>query len=164
MFHQIGRLRLLVVLVATVASLAIVATAMGAFVTKGTTRYAFASVNVSSPATTTSSSFVDLPGMSVSVSIPANKTAELFITFSSELNGCGAIYVRAIVGSSANIAAPGAALLFSHTGGSAEAHGFTWMRSVGTGSHTVKIQWQNVGGCTQDFAGVRSLFVTANVH
>jgi hypothetical protein len=162
--QQVGRVRLLVVALAAVASLAIAATALGAFVSKGTTRYAFASVNVSSPTTSTSNSFVDMSGMSVSVSIPADKTAELFITFSAELNGCNGIYVRAIVDSTANIAAPGAALLFSHTGGSAEAHSFTWMRSVGTGAHTVKIQWQDLTGCSQAFAGVRSLLVTANIH
>ena len=164
MVQQIGRRRLLMISLGVVASLAIAATALGAFVTKGTTRYAFASATVSSPTTTTSTSFVDMSGMSATVSIPADKTAELFITFSAELNGCGPIYARAIVDSSANIASPGAALLFSHTGGSAEAHGFTWMRSVGTGSHTVKIQWQDVGGCDHDFAGVRSLLVTANIH
>ncbi len=164
MVQQVGRLRLLVVLVAAVACLAMAATALGAFVSKGTTRYAFASVNSSSPVTTTSSTFVDLPGMSVSVSIPADKTADLFITFSAELNGCGPIDARAIVDTSASIAAPGAALLFSHTGGSAEAHGFTWMRTVGTGAHTVKIQWLSGGGCDHAFAGVRSLMVTANVH
>jgi hypothetical protein len=162
--QQVGRRRLLVILIGGVACLAITGTALGAFVTKGTTRYAFASANVSSPTTTASSSFVDMSGMSVSVSIPSGKAADLFITFSSELNGCGPVNVRAIVDTSANIAAPGAALLFSHTGGSAEAHAFTWMRTVGTGSHTVKIQWLSGGGCDHAFAGVRSLFVTANVH
>ena len=164
MIKHVGRLRLLVILVAGVASLAITATALGAFLTKGTTRDAFASVDVSSPATTSSSSFVNLPGMSVSVTIPAGKTADLFVTFNAELNGCGPINVRAIVDSSATIAAPGAALLFSHTGGSAEAHGFTWMRTAGAGTHSVTIQWLSGGGCSQAFAGVRSLWVTANVH
>ena len=168
MLHRIGRVRLIMILAAAVVSLAVAATALGvgpmSFQPKGTTRYAFTSVNVSSPTTTASGSFVDMAGMSVAVTVGAGKQADLFITFSAELNGCGPIYVRAIVDSTANIAAPGAALLFSHTGGSAESHGFTWSRLVDSGAHTVKIQWQDVGGCSHDFAGVRSLFVIANVH
>jgi hypothetical protein len=102
--------------------------------------------------------------MSVAITVGAGKHADLFITFSAELNGCGAVYVRAIVDSPANVAAPGAALHFSHTGGSAETHGFTWSTLVAAGAHTVKIQWQDVTGCDHAFAGVRSLLVTANVY
>ncbi|MDL2336006.1 MAG: hypothetical protein QFC55_08250 [Chloroflexota bacterium] len=102
--------------------------------------------------------------MSVSITIGGTQHANLFIAFNAELNGCGPIYARAIVDSTVNIAAPGAALLFSHTGGGAESHGFTWSSTVGNGSHTVTIQWQDVDGCGVAFAGVRSLFVTANVY
>ena len=168
MFQRFGRFRLLTALLAVVASLAIGATALGvvpqSFRPDGHARFAFKGVDVSSPTTSSSSAFVDMAGMSVSISIAADHTADLFITFSAELNGCGPIYVRAIVDSTANIAGPGAALHFSHTGGSAETHGFTWSRAVSGGPHVVKIQWQDVGGCDHAFAGVRSLFVTANVH
>ena len=168
MFQRLGRFRLFTALLAGVASLAIGATALGvvpqSFRPDGHARFAFKGVDVSSPTTSTTNAFVDMAGMSVNISIGSAQTADLFITFSAELNGCGPIYVRAIVDSAVNVAAPGAALHFSHTGGSAETHGFTWSRTVSGGSHVVKIQWQDVGGCSQAFAGVRSLYVTANVH
>lgn len=164
MFRGFGHIRLLIALLAIVVSLAITATAAGAFRPSGHARYAFASVDASGPAISTSSSFVDLAGMSVSITIGGTQHANLFIAFSAELNGCGPIVARAVVDSTANIAAPGAAVLFSHVGGSAESHGFTWSSTVGNGSHTVKIQWQDYDGCDHAFAGVRSLFVTANVY
>jgi hypothetical protein len=166
MLHRFGHVRVFMAMVAVVAALAVTATAMGigpfGFRPAGDTRYAFKSVDVSSPATTTSSTYVDMTGMTVSLTTPADKKADLFITFNAELNGCNGLYVRAVVDS--NVAAPGQALLFSHAGGSAEAHGFTWSRSVGPGAHTVRIQWLVLTGCSQGFAGVRTLFVIANIY
>lgn len=167
MLYRSRRLRLFVVGLALSAFLAGAVTAfgvVGAFRPQGHTRYAFQGVDENSPTVSTSSSYEDLAGMSVSFNIGADRHANLFITFSVELNGCGPIFGRAIVDSSANIATPGAALLFSHTGGSAEAHGFTWTSTVGSGPHTVKIQWQDYNGCDHAFAGVRSLYVTANIY
>ena len=164
MFRGFGRIRLLIALLAVLVGLAITGTAAAAFRPAGHARYAFASVDVSGPTTSTSNSFVDMAGMSVSVNVGGTQHANLFITFSGELNGCGPIWVRAIVDSTANVAAPGAALLLYPTGGGAEARGFTWSSTVASGAHTVTIQWQDQDACSQAFASVRSLFVTANVY
>jgi hypothetical protein len=131
-----------------------------AFRPAGTTRYAWASANDAQ--NTSSTTMVDMPNMSTTITIPAGKKADLFITFSGAMNTADAGSIRAIIDSSASVAAPGTVQVVWNIAGGAAAHGFTFHKVVGNGDHTVKIQWSTLTSST--FVSDRSLMVTANIY
>lgn len=138
------------------------AVAPASFVSAGTTRYAMVSRGPLQTATTSSSTYVDIPGMATTISVPANKTAELIITFSGMVNTCDAMYVRAVVDGSA--ALPSETQFQWNFKGGADSHAFTFYTTVKAGSHRVKIQWHGLSTCAQQFIASRSMIVTANIH
>jgi len=133
------------------------------FVSPGTTRYAMVARGPLDGISTTSSTFVDITGLSVIIGIPSGKHAELIVTFSGEVNTCDAMYVRATVDGAA--AVPGYAQLQVAEGGGADSHSFTFYKTaVGPGPHTVAMQWRGLSTCDHQFMAARSMIVTANIH
>ena len=114
---------------------------------------------------TTSTTFVDVPGLSMTAKIPAGKKGDVIIQFSGEVNSPSATYVRAMVDST--IADPnnaGAGVqIFWGVGGGATAQGFNFYDfGVGPGTHTVKMQWEGLSG--SQFMSNRSMVVFVNIH
>ena len=132
------------------------------FVPAGATRYAM--VSKVDTATTSSTSFVSMSGMSTSLSVQSGKSADLIITFSGEVNSCFAMDVRAVVDGSP--ASPSSTQFFWQAGNTgADSRAFTFFsRNIGSGNHTVAIQWAGVTSCSQEFVAARSMVVTANIH
>ena len=129
----------------------------------GTTRYAMVAKGPLDPIATTSSTFVDITGLSVIIGIPSGKHAELIITFSGEVNTCDAMYVRATVDGAA--AKPAETQLQWNFSGGADSHSFTfYKKDVGPGSHTVAMQWRGLSTCDHQFMDARSMVITANIH
>jgi hypothetical protein len=104
---------------------------------------------------TTSPSFVDLPGASTSVTVPAGSTATLILTFSGEAfclsnTGCS---LRILV--NGNEASPivGEDALFDGIDDSYEAHSIQRVvTGVAAGTHTVTVQWASLdSGGTLEF-------------
>lgn len=128
----------------------------------GNTRYAFAQAE--DPQTTSSASFVNVPNLGTTFTVPSGRQADVMLAFSGELNGCAAISVRAVV--DGNPASPSQAQVFwPFSGSGAASHGFTFIaRSVGSGSHNAVIQWLSLGGCDHAFISSRSMMLTANIH
>ena len=160
---RFGMAMVAVVAAVFVAGYAVAASVVPAsFVTAGTTRYAMVAVNPSSTTTTTSASFVDMPGMSTSISVPAGRVAEVMIDFSGMVNTCDAMYVRAVIDGSA--ASPAYTQFQWNFNGGADSHAFTFVKTVKAGPHTVKMQWHGLTSCSQQFIAARSMIVTANIH
>lgn len=114
---------------------------------------------------TTSTSFVDVPGLSSSFSIPSLKQGDVVIQFSGEMNSPNQINVRALVdGSLTNPNSFGnGPQLFYGVGGGATAQGFNFYKfGIGPGSHTVKIQWEGFSG--QQFMSYRSMVYFVNIR
>jgi hypothetical protein len=163
------KIRLVMVAVAAVAALSVAGYTFGAginqaFAPAGVTRYAMVQQGPTATATTTSTSFVNMPGMSVAVAIPSGKAADLIVTFSAMVNSCFAMQVRATVDGSA--ALPSSTQFFwqaANTGADSRAFTF-FQQNVGAGSHTVRIQWAGVTSCSSEFVAARSMVVTANIH
>jgi hypothetical protein len=148
-----------------VAGYALAASAgIDTFTPQGVTRYAMVASNGGSGnnAITTSTTYVDMPGMATSISVPTGKTADDIVTFSGMANTCDATLVRAVVDTA--VASPAEVqFMWNHSGG-AESHAFTFFRTVKSGLHTVKIQWRGLTSCAQQFMAARSMVVTANIH
>ncbi len=143
------------------AGFAVAATVSPSFVNSGTTRYAM--VSAEDAITTQSTSFVDVPGLSSVVHIPSGKVADLIIDFSGEINTCDGTLGRATIDGAA--ASPSSTQLMWNLNGGAESHAFTfYARGVGSGSHTVTIQWAGVSSCNHQFMSARSMIITANIH
>ncbi len=133
----------------------------------GQSRYGL--IAAEDPQTTTSTSFVAIPNLSTTITVPAGKTADLIMAFSGELNGCSAIEVRAVIDGLA--ASPSFAQVFWPFSGSGSAsHGFTFIGQTGSGVHSVGMQWEQLGGagCNNPgdhaFISHRSLVLTVNVR
>lgn len=85
------------------------------------------------------------------------------INFSAEVNTCSAVEVRASVDGVA--AAPGPVQLQWDLNGGADSHSFTFFdKAVGSGSHTVSMQWAGLTSCAQEFMSARSMVITANIR
>ena len=128
----------ILLLTATAAGYAAATTIQPAlFLTSGTTRYATAVGE--DPQTTTSTTFVNIPNLSTTITIGAGKVADLMIDFSGELNGCSAILVRAVVDGVTTT--PSSAQVFWPLAGlGAASHGFTFIKkAVKSGTHTVAV-------------------------
>jgi hypothetical protein len=127
----------------------------------GTTRYAMAVGQDSQ--TSTSTTYVNIPNLSVGFSIPSGRSADLMITFSGEVNSCTPIEARAVIDGVA--ALPSETQLFWPDNIGAQSQGFTfWRRNVPAGLHTVAMQWHGLTSCSQQFISNRSMVVTANIH
>ncbi len=162
---RVGLALVSVVVAVFVAGYAVAASIAPDFVGAGSTRYAMVARGPLDTTTTTSTSFVNVTGLSTVVAIPSGKTAELIITFSGEVNSCSVMYIRATVDGGA--AAPSDTQLLYLVGQNvgAESRSFTfYKRGVGSGSHTVAIQWRGVSTCDHQFMSARSMVVTANIH
>ena len=98
---------------------------------------------------TTSTSFVDVPGLTNTFTIASGKKGDLVIQFSGEVNSPSALSVRALVDGSAadpNNAGFGPQIFWG-VGGGATTQGFNFYKfGVGSGSHTVKMQWDGLSG------------------
>jgi hypothetical protein len=160
---RLGMATIAAVAALSVAGYAFAATINPAFSPAGVTRYAMVQQGPTVTATTTSTTFVNMPGMSVAVSIPSGKTADLIVTFSAQVNSCLAMLVRATVDGSA--ALPSSTQFFWQAGNTgADSRAFTFFQhNVGAGSHTVRIQWAGVTSCANEFVAARSMIVTANI-
>ena len=124
----------------------------------------FASTYSHSTDSTTSTTFVDMDDMSVTLTLA--RTSHLFIAFSTEATGTDLTIIRAIVDGDAAYPAdyvftPITSEALNHTHSlSWSSYSFNFFRpSVGVGIHTVKIQWRAFGGTAT--AGYRALTVIA---
>ena len=152
----------LVVLTSAMVSYAVSASIPNTLLPAGTTRYAF--VTASGQVLTPSSSFVNLPGLSTSITIPAGQTGDVMIFF------CGASYaenftlVRALVGGS-RASPPEVQLREGATTGSESQCANFVKKAVPAGTHTVTMQWRGPGpaGPVQ-FMYDRSVIVVVNLH
>jgi len=160
---RVGLALVSVVVALSVAGYAVAASIASDFVGSGSTRYAMVAMGPETSTTTTSIDFVDIADMSVVVGIPSNKMADLIITFSAEVNTCDAMFVRATIDGTA--AAPSYTQFQWNFSGGADSHSFTFFqKGIGSGSHTVAMQWHGLSTCVWQFMAARSLIVTANIH
>lgn len=124
-----------------------------------------AAVSAFDAVNTSSTSYVDLPNLSTSFKVPAGQTADVIIQFSGSMNSPSALYARAVVDGTAadpNNAGNGPQMFWG-VGGGATAQAFNFYKfGVGSGGHTVKIQWAGLSG--QQFMSYRSLVVFVNLH
>jgi hypothetical protein len=160
---------LLVVLVSGVVSYAVSAAVPETLLAAGASRYAVTSVSADAPVVTTSRSFVDVPGLSTSITIPAGKTGDVIVLFCGEAHSAaGTVVVRALVG-------PAAALPTSMTiqEGVAITTGFTsrcanfYKLGVGAGAKTVKMQFRDQAPGMFPYPeqlSHRSMIVIVNIH
>ncbi len=113
-------------------------------------------------AATTSTTWIDMPDMSVSITLA--RTSHLIIMFSATA------YLEAL-GDSLNMRAkidvetipyPAIVVLTRETETTISSHAFTWnLPNVSPGTHTVKIQWAIESGITTGYVSDRSLTVIA---
>jgi hypothetical protein len=112
-------------------------------------------------AATTSTTWVDMPDMSVTITLA--RTSHLIIIFSATayLGALGdSLNVRAIT--DVAIPHPVVVVLTRDTQTTMGSHSFTWnLPDVSAGIHTVKIQWAVEGGLTTGYVSDRSLTVIA---
>jgi hypothetical protein len=138
-FRSIGRLGIVALVLAGVLGTAgIVVAAATAGSGKGVTAVKTVTANAAGTLNVTSTTFTDMADMSLSISVPADTTAMLLITFSAETLCSGVCRVRALV--DGNIVQPGE-LIFQTAGASWGANSMQFVAaSVAAGPHTVKIQ------------------------
>lgn len=120
-------------------------------------------VSATNAINTSSTSYVDVPGLSTRVTIPAGKVGDLVIQLSAEVNSPDGLYARARVDGSN--ATPGQAQLYNgiNVNKGSSTHGFNYyMFNVGAGLHEIKIQWKGLGG--SQFMSNRSMVVFANIR
>jgi hypothetical protein len=123
----------------------------------------FATYNASL-VSTNSTSFVDIPDTSLTVSV--NRKSNLIIMFSAEawVDGAGdSLFVRALVDSTVANPDSGSLTLFTTAG--ASQHGSYavnfYLEDVDAGTYTVKIQWSELQGAQLAHMGDRTLHVIA---
>lgn len=128
--------------------------------------YRVTAVSATNSINTTSTTFVDVPGLVTRVTIPTGKVGDLVIEFSGEVNAADGVFARAQVdGANALPNGVSPVQLFSsiniNTGSST--HGFNWYKfGVGAGLHKVAIQWKGLGG--SEFMSNRSMVVLASIR
>lgn len=155
-----------VALTAVLLTLGVAAVAFGylpdAFQPKGAMYVA--AVSGADAINTTSTSFVDVPALDTTVTVPTGKVADFVIQFSGVVNSPDYMYTRARVDNSN--AQPGDTQIFSKPTSStvgASAHAFNYyLFGVAAGTHRIRIQWKGNGG--QQFMSDRSMIVIANVR
>ena len=133
----------------------------GDFQPKGQVR--ITEVSATNANNTTSTSFVNIPNLSTTVTVPAGKVADLVIQFSGMVNSPDAVSSRALVDTT--VALPGPTQLYYGQGVNlgASSLGFNYyLNGVGPGVHRIAIQWSGLGG--QQFISYRSMIVIANIR
>ena len=129
------------------------------FAPKGQVRFAYAfdtnAIN------TSSTTFVDVPSLAATVTIPKRKVADVLILFSGEMNSPSALYVQAAVDGIA--ADPGAGVqAFWGVGGGATSQSFNFHSVIGQGTHTITMQWAGLSG--SQFMNMRSMTIILNLR
>lgn len=154
----------LVVLTSAVVSYAVSAAVPQALLPAGSSRYAFAGANTGTPTSTTSTTFVDLSGLTTTVKIPSGKKGDVFVLFCSETRPNGDFAnVRALIGGVDSM--PGETTLREGTSSQPEeSQCANFARTgVSAGTKTVTIQWRSVGGA-EITAYARSMIVLVNIR
>ena len=165
---MLARISLLIaalsLIVATVSvGFAVSAAAPDSFRPAGTTRYAVASGSAS--AYTKSLSWVDIPDLATSITVPAGMRADVFVDFCAvayTVNADDDMAVRALVGASTPTPSE---MLFHFVTVDWESQCATFERlNVPEGTRTVHMQWR--GSITQggQYMSSRNMIVTANIH
>jgi hypothetical protein len=150
------------ILLASLAIIGVITTSLGYIVSVSsvtmTTGIKVWSITKTNMVSTTSTSYVNVPGMKVTIDAPVG--TNLVITFSAE---CGAVsgssFIRVIVDGSR--ISPKDVLYCS--AGESETCSFTWTTHVAKGIHTIKVKWLvhfSATGMMYD----RSLVVLANSY
>jgi len=123
-----------------------------------------ASLTASDPITTTASfrtGFVAIPGLTMPISIPRGKLADIKILFTGEMNSADAEFVSAVVDGFQ--APPGVVQAFwAFEGGGATSQAANYSLTIGSGDHTIEMQWGGLGG--QQFMSNRSMTVIVNLR
>jgi hypothetical protein len=120
-------------------------------------------VTASDPINTTASfstGFVPIPGLSIPITIPHGKVADVKILFSGEMNSGDAEYVTAVVDGFQT--SPGIVQAGWNFGGGATSQGANFATVIGEGNHTIEMQWGGLGH--QQFMSMRSMTVIVNVR
>lgn len=152
------------VLASAAASYAAVSAAMpGALLAAGTTRYAF--VSAVAQTDTASTSFVNLPGLSTTISIPAGKTADVFILFCGDTVTTNFTSVRALVGGSRATPAEAWIREPAASGGGNETGCANFLKKdVPSGTQTIAMQWRGSSAAAWHSMFDRTMVVIANIH
>ena len=159
------KLRIPIVIVVTAllteaVGLAVQAAVPGALRPSGVTRYAVASANDS--VSMSSTSWVDIPGLSQSITIPSGKRGDVFISFCGNgevVAGSPLSWVRAMVGG--RMTEPPAFAL-SGSGNDTDCAEF-YKLNVAAGTKNVRMQWGLFGAGTLS-VHARVMIVTVNIH
>jgi len=155
---------LVIILINQAVSFAVSASVPDSFRPSGSTRYAVASASDTVP--TSSLTFVNIPNLSQSITIPSGKQGDVFVSFCSQLNvnlPSVFVYARALVGSSQ--ASPGSMTLDGATYPSTQTRCATFYKlNVAEGTKTVRMQWAISNAAAAVFAYQRSMLVTVNIH
>ncbi len=156
-----------VTVVATVAATSVVSASVPKLLLPlGTSQYAAVSATV---ATSTSSlTFVDVPGLSQSFVVPAGKSADVLVFFCGETRSKDSVTLARAVIAGLGVLAPPFMQIREHTLGAqfeSQCANFYRPRVVAPatgGPLTVKIQWRGAGGL-QEMRN-RSMIVVLNIH
>ena len=131
------------------------------FAPKGEVR--IATRTASDPINTTASfasGFVAVPGMTIPVTVPNGKVADVTILFTGEMNSPDAEYVSAVIDGGA--LSPGAVQAFWKNNGGATSQAATFTGIVPAGNHFIQMQWGGLGG--QQFMSLRTMTVLLNLR
>jgi hypothetical protein len=125
-----------------------------ALLAPGGSRYA--AVFSMSTITSTHLTFVDLPGLSTSITIPAGKLGDVLVFFCGDANQ--SLIARAIIGGVG--ASPHGAQITNTASTAKESRCVNFYRlGVPAGTPTIKMQWAGVGSMDS-----RSMMVVVNIH
>lgn len=150
-----------VIVAALLLSYAASAASTEGSLTAGTTRYAV--VSATNNIYTNFNTFVGLPGLSTTITIPSGKKGDVMVSFCGEVWSDGYLVVRALIGGV--VAAPPQMELFNG-GNDFESRCANFYRlNVPSGNVPVKMQWMGL----YSYAGTqwiidRTMMVTANIH
>jgi len=143
---------------------AVSAAVPNALLPTGTTRYAF--VRSSSAVSTTSTSFVNLPGLSTSITIPAGKVGDVMVYFCGQTITESFTTVRVRIGATGGPPSETQIRENTSTGGGETQCAQFAKANIPSGTHTVRMQWRGStffpGDQQQMFE--RSMIVVANIH
>src|SRR5215472_6250548 len=122
-----------------------------------------ASLMQSDPVTTTASfntGFAAIPGLTMPITIPRGKIADVKILFTGEMNSADAGFVSAVVDGSP--APPGVVQAFWGVHGGATSQSASFSAFLTEGDHFIQMQWGGLGG--QQFMSLRSMIVIVNLR
>ena len=154
---------IVIVLLNQAAGYAVHAAMPDAFRPAGTTRYAV--VSASDEVSTSSYGWVNIPGLSQSITIPSGKRGDIMILF------CGVIkvstspmnqWVSAQVGGSR--ATPSAVLLETTALARESRCSNFYKLNVAAGTKTVRMQWSIDSPAATQYLTERSMIVIVNIH